>query len=256
MNHFNPNDSWLPTFFRRKSSNSSSPHRRLGLRAIGRQIGRSQYVISRYLRDSEGYDRKYNTGRPRMFTSQDEKQIIRRASNSTASLKRIKEELRLAASRMTIWRSLRRNGNIVQELVRKAPHLTDAHKTARCDFVKRNMTTDWSTVIFSDEKKFNLDGPDGMRCYWRDLQKDLITFSRRNFGGGSLMVWGAFCKDRKTRNSICFLSDGLGRVQDCPSVSSVVIPEKQTSPELHFPTRQRVRTCQPTDETMAPEPSN
>lgn len=48
-------------------------------------------------------------------------------------------------------------------------------------------------VIFSDEKKFNLDGPDGNHSYWRDLRKEPQYFSKRNFGGGSLMVWGAFC---------------------------------------------------------------
>lgn len=49
-------------------------------------------------------------------------------------------------------------------------------------------------VIFSDEKKFSLDGPDGNHSYWRDLRKEPRYFSTRNFGGGSLMVWGAFCK--------------------------------------------------------------
>lgn len=46
-------------------------------------------------------------------------------------------------------------------------------------------------VIFSDEKKWNLDGPDGFDGYWRDLHKEPQYFSKRNFGGGSLMVWGA-----------------------------------------------------------------
>lgn len=48
-------------------------------------------------------------------------------------------------------------------------------------------------MIFSDEKKFNLDGPDGFNGYWRDLRKEPRYFSKRNFGGGSVMVWGAFC---------------------------------------------------------------
>ena len=50
-----------------------------------------------------------------------------------------------------------------------------------------------SKVIFSDEKKFNLDGPDGNCSYWRYLRKEEHFFSRRNFGGGSLMIWRAFC---------------------------------------------------------------
>jgi hypothetical protein len=52
-------------------------------------------------------------------------------------------------------------------------------------------------IIFSDEKKFNLDGPDGFNGYWRDLRKEPQYFSKRNFGGGSLMVWGAFCSHGK-----------------------------------------------------------
>ena len=47
-------------------------------------------------------------------------------------------------------------------------------------------------MIFSDEKKFNLDGPDGYRYYWRDLRKEPRCFSKRNFGGGTVMVWGGF----------------------------------------------------------------
>lgn len=47
-------------------------------------------------------------------------------------------------------------------------------------------------IIFSDEKKFNLDGPDGYSSYWRDLRKEPRYFSKRNFGGGSVMVWAAF----------------------------------------------------------------
>ena len=50
----------------------------------------------------------------------------------------------------------------------------------------------WETVVFSDEKKFNLDGPDGNQYYWHDLRKEPQYFSKRQMGGGSCMVWGAF----------------------------------------------------------------
>uniref|UniRef100_A0A1I7X955 Reverse transcriptase n=1 Tax=Heterorhabditis bacteriophora TaxID=37862 RepID=A0A1I7X955_HETBA len=49
------------------------------------------------------------------------------------------------------------------------------------------MRCDWEKVIFSDEKKLNLDGPDACHSYWRDLYKKLQYFSTRNFGGGSPM---------------------------------------------------------------------
>ena len=47
-------------------------------------------------------------------------------------------------------------------------------------------------VIWSDEKKWNLDGPDSLNSYWHDLRKEPKFFSRRNFGGGTLMSWAAF----------------------------------------------------------------
>ena len=51
--------------------------------------------------------------------------------------------------------------------------------------------------MFSDEKKFNLDGPDGSQCYWQDLRNEKQLFSKRPFRGGSVMVWGAFSASGK-----------------------------------------------------------
>jgi hypothetical protein len=53
-------------------------------------------------------------------------------------------------------------------------------------------------VIWSDEKKFNLDGPDGMQYYWVDLRKELEIFSKNVHGGGSVIVWAAFSWDGTT----------------------------------------------------------
>ena len=66
------------------------------------------------------------------------------------------------------------------------------------------MVTKSIHVIFLDKKKFNLDGLDGYRCYWRHLRKDPIGFSHRDFGGGSLMVWGTFCRSQELK--IAFVS--------------------------------------------------
>ncbi|KAF0707193.1 hypothetical protein AaE_013730, partial [Aphanomyces astaci] len=50
----------------------------------------------------------------------------------------------------------------------------------------------WSRIIWSDEKKFNLDGPDGFQYYWHDLRREKHTYFTRNSGGASVMVWGGF----------------------------------------------------------------
>lgn len=76
--------------------------------------------------------------------------------------------------------------------------------------------------MFSDEKKFNLDGPDGFHSYWRDLRKEKRIFSKRNFGGGSLMVWGAFCADGLLRLS--FPSCRMNSVEYQKVLESSLIP--------------------------------
>ncbi|KAG4048573.1 hypothetical protein PC123_g16104 [Phytophthora cactorum] len=48
------------------------------------------------------------------------------------------------------------------------------------------------SIIFSDEKKWNLDGPDGFQYYWRDLRKPPCYTKRRQAGGDSVTVWTAF----------------------------------------------------------------
>ena len=46
----------------------------------------------------------------------------------------------------------------------------------------------WRRVIFTDEKRFNLEGPDGLRCYYRDLRKEQQLWSRRPVGNGYTMT--------------------------------------------------------------------
>lgn len=44
-----------------------------------------------------------------------------------------------------------------------------------------------------DEKKFNLDVPDDFRYYWHYTRKAEDIAMNRNFCGGSVMIWIAFC---------------------------------------------------------------
>ena len=48
--------------------------------------------------------------------------------------------------------------------------------------------------FFSDEKKFNLDGPDGYSYFWSGLQdkSDKKYFSKDLHKKQSVMIWGSF----------------------------------------------------------------
>ena len=45
-------------------------------------------------------------------------------------------------------------------------------------------------VVFSDEKKFNLDCPDGFQKHWHAKNFPEENHSTKHRGGRSLMIWG------------------------------------------------------------------
>ena len=57
----------------------------------------------------------------------------------------------------------------------------------------------WWKVVFSDEKKFNLDGPDGFQKYLHAKNFPEENYSTRLSEGGSLMVLEAFSSSEKLK---------------------------------------------------------
>ena len=45
-------------------------------------------------------------------------------------------------------------------------------------------------MLFSDEKKFTLNGSDGYGDYWHDLRHEKRNLCKRAYDGVSVMVWG------------------------------------------------------------------
>lgn len=84
--------------------------------------------------------------------------------------------------------NLRRLGFKHRE-VKQSIVLSRQHKEKRVELATKWLESGhrWSTTIFSDEKKFNLDGPDSWSTY-TDEGREIFRQSRQ-MGGGSVMVW-------------------------------------------------------------------
>jgi len=162
---------------------------------IAKQLSRSRTVVSNFLKDPEGYGAKKRPGRPPKMTNTAKRRLFREASKGQSSSREMQQSLELPVTARRIRQMLNKSPNFVYRRRKTTPALTVRHKQVRVEWVKEKVTwtkQNWENVVFSDEKKFNLDGPDGTQCYWHDLRKEEQLFSKRPFGGGSLMIWGAF----------------------------------------------------------------
>jgi transposase len=166
--------------------------------ATARTLGRSRTVVAGYLKDKEGYSKARFHGRPTKLSPTATRLLYREAAKGKVSCRQLVTTLDLVVGHRRVQQLLRAHPDFVYKKRKGAPHLTPAHQAARVDFAKTNNRQDWSTIIFSDEKKFNLDGPDGWQYYWHHLQHEEQVFSRRQNGGGSVMVWGAFSANGKS----------------------------------------------------------
>ena len=62
------------------------------------------------------------------------------------------------------------------------------HKEKRLKYARQYQTMsakEWRKVVFSAEKKFNLEGLDGFQKYWRAKKFPGENYSTRHRGGGS-----------------------------------------------------------------------
>jgi transposase len=87
---------------------------------------------------------------------------------------------------------------------KKRPFLSKKHRKQRMDFALTHQhwtVEDWKKVVWSDETKINRMGSDGRKWVWKKAGEDLsdrLVEGTKQFGGGSVMVWG------------CMLWDGVG----------------------------------------------
>ena len=71
----------------------------------------------------------------------------------------------------------------------KQPPLSKLHKRKRVEWAHRYMKTDFKNVIFTDEFRVTLDGPDGWASGWILNGHQPGVRIRRQQGGGGVMFW-------------------------------------------------------------------
>lgn len=177
----------------------------LSQNAIAKQLNRSRAVVQNFLKDPIGYKTKKRPGAPPKLSAIAKRNLLRHASKGQSSASELRTSLNLDVSVRRVQQVLHETPYLRYRKMKVAPALTERHKRDRISWATEHVTwrpCDWENVIFSDEKKFNLDGPDGFAYYWHDARRNERIFSRQQGGGQSLMIWAAFSQKGKTEIGI------------------------------------------------------
>lgn len=135
------------------------------------------------------------SGRPPKITEQAKRNLLRKARTGRYTARQIYSDLALNISLSRVRQIMSSDPNLRWAKMKKKPHMTPAHHAARLQWATSHVSwtqPQWDCVIWSDEKKFNLDGPDGRAYYWHDKRLPPKIFSKRHSGGGSIMIWGCY----------------------------------------------------------------
>ena len=140
-------------------------------------------------------ERKKKRGRKRSIGKRAERRMKRTVtrlltSGEKVTARKVKEKCELDVNVRTVQRTLHRIG-LKYAKAKKKITLTKKHKGARLECAKRWLTkhVDFKKVIFTDEKRFKFDGPDGW-CTWSRRGEPVVLNKRQMGGGGGVMVWG------------------------------------------------------------------
>jgi transposase len=156
-------------------------------------MGRTKNVVGRFLKDPLGYDDIKRKGRTPKLEKKLKTRIRRAARLGDKSSSDLMREFDLPISSRRVRQILNEDPNMTYTKARAAPPLSVKHKQNRVEWARTMLIyINFFNVIFSDEKKFNLDGPDGTKYYWHDIRNEKKLLSRRQNGGTSVMVWAGF----------------------------------------------------------------
>ncbi|ETV74251.1 hypothetical protein H257_11185 [Aphanomyces astaci] len=133
----------------------------LSIRSIAKELGRNKNAIAGYLKNPEGYGTRFRGIAKIAVVGREYRLLIREASNTGQSVRRLKTDLNIDASLRTIQRRLKEAPTVTYEKRKHTPMLGKVHMQKRVKYAQGNLRepTNWTEIISSDEKKFNLDGP-------------------------------------------------------------------------------------------------
>lgn len=156
---------------------------------ISRKLMRDHRTVKKFVADSEHRRVRADKGTIRKVSARQIHRIKRAAAKMP--LQSSKQVFEAAGTskipRTSRCRILKKFASVHKPTIR--PPLNNAHKQKRLQWAQEYMKTNFQTVLFTDECRATLDGPDGWSSGWLVNGHHVPTRLRRQQGGGGVMFW-------------------------------------------------------------------
>ena len=163
------------------------------IREVARNFGLSPSSV-KYMVENNYERRKKRRGPKPILTTRDTMHLTREVrrlgqQGERVTATKLLKNLDLDCSDQTLRRKLS-SLNLKYRNMKKEIRLTATHKAKRLELAKTWLSENhpWPMTVFTDESKFNLDGPDVLKS-WMDESNQNFR-NKRQQGGGSVMIWG------------------------------------------------------------------
>ena len=195
------------------------------MKTIAARVGRSVASVSRVSSGTRAESAKSRSGRPKKVTERLARQIVWAISVGNVSAAQAQASINAPVSVRTVQRTLQEHPDMNWKKMKHGSIMNAAHMKNRLIWATEKAdwgVEEWSKVVFSDEKKWNLDGPDGLKRYWHNSKLPERVAVKRHSGGGSVMVWGAFSSAGKTE--LKFVDGNQDSAQYVETLGSHLLP--------------------------------
>ena len=169
------------------------------IRKIAKMIRKPYSFVYRIVNPIKVEDKKSKINKRSLINDYLGRRILRFINkNPCVEIKSILDKLNLKFHPQTLKRFLIKN-SFCYKKIKFTPYLSPIQKEKRIEFAIKHFKQDnyFDYVIFSDEKKFNLKGPDNLMKIWQEKDKkgnnNNIKLLKKYQTTESIMIFGAFC---------------------------------------------------------------
>jgi len=144
------------------------------------------------------------SGRPKILSERDNRHLLKIVKeNRNNTLEELTENfntsMAISVSNRTVQRTLHKEG-YSGHAAKKKPFVSEQNRKKRYAWcrMRKNWTTEWNYIIWSDESLFELFNNDSRNWVWRRKNEryntDCLKPTVKNSIG--VMVWGCFCNNK------------------------------------------------------------